>query len=473
MTRSAPDARLSGLRSWLGPARGGLELPLAIFVAGVCALVVVAATTRLSSPAPLAALLVVVLAIALVGTERVIAVGLLLGCGLLPFLQPANVAAGGFPYWLLGFVLAAGLMVGMFVARLLADEPIARVQPSLLLWLALVLLVFSTLRMAQSSPFDVKSAAAPFVVFPLAVIVTFLWLLHERTLEMAQRTLPIVVAVVGAWTVMYIFGSTGKCAPCSQWVGTLSTGEGLLGPTSRLYTWGQQAQLGFVLLAVACAMRRPTRFWVVLAGLGLLSILLENSRAQEVAVFGGLIVLLIWRLYHLPVVTKVLTAALFGLAAYAVISSSIGAHIVSGYQGLSEGTGTGSYRLNLLDAMRPHWTWLGQGVSFQSLDLGYDIDLGVPNTILIIGYLGAALQIGLLAAGVGRALLARSSVGVALASVLVMVLLARPSLPFLETGMGAVAYGVALGVVASLYVRSAAERRQEREQEPVAFGVAA
>lgn len=456
MMRVAPELtvdRFHGLRQRIAPSSALRWRIALIFAAGGVALfAALAATVALSSPLPLLGLLALAFALVLVGPEVCISVALLLGCGLAPFVSPMQVAAGGIPYWLLGFGLAAGLIVAVAVARWLAGEPVALMQPSVLLWLALALLVYSVARLAQSSPMDAPSIAAPFVALPLGALLTFVWLMHDRALEGLQKAMPVVIAIVLAWTVMYILGAAGFGIG-QRWVGTVNTNTGLLGGGSRLYTWGQEAQLGFVLLATARAMYRPSWLWIALSTLGVLSVLLQNSRAQQVAVFGGLVVLLIWRLYHVRAATKLLLLLLAALAVYAVLASSVGEHIVSGYQGLREGSGTGGYRLGLLDQIQANWSLLGTGVSYASLDLGYNQDLGVPNTILLIGFAGAALQLALLGTGVVRALLARTALGVSLAAVLVMVLLARPSLPFLETGTGAVAYGVALGGVAALYVR--------------------
>ena len=137
---------------------------------------------------------------------------------------------------------------------------------------------------------------------------------------------------------------------------------------------------------------------------------------------------------------------------YVAVTSPVGQHIVTGVQGLSNGSGTGGYRVQIAQQYSKYWTFLGGGITLQNLDLGYNVDLGIPNTILVLGFLGAGSRCCLLLAAVGRGLLAKSTVGIAFAAVIVMVLLARPTLPFLETGPGAVAYGMTLGAIAALYL---------------------
>ncbi len=433
--------------------------------AGLAALLLGLAATRGSSMTVVVlGLTVGVLALACFGAESCICLALLVACGLAPYVNPEKLAGGGMPYWLIGFGLAAVLMLGVAAVRAINGESAARVQPSTVLWLAGALLLYTLVILAESQPLEIKSLAAPFLSFPLAAVVTFVWLLHERAVDNIRRALPMVIVIVAAWAIVYSLGSAGGCATCQHWVGTVSARAGIAGGSSRLYTAGQEAFLGFALLAFARAMWRPSRLWVALSVLAVVCIFLQDSRAQEIAVFGGFLVLLIWRLRSVSGAAKVFSVILTGIAVYAVLSSAIGQHITSGVQGLSNGTGNGAYRLDLLQAIRPHWSLLGTGVSFQVLNFGFNDDLGIPNSLLVIGFVGTGLQIAVLVAGAVRGLLARSAIGVALASVLVMVLLARPSLPLLETGEGAVAYGVVIGAVAALYVRGYARATPGRRR---------
>jgi hypothetical protein len=55
-----------------------------------------------------------------------------------------------------------------------------------------------------------------------------------------------------------------------------------------------------------------------------------------------------------------------------------------------------------------------------------------------------------------RGLRSRSVLGVSLGAVVAMVLVARPSLPLIENGSSAVAYGMAVGFIAALWLAPAA-----------------
>ncbi len=429
-------------------------------LAGAAALTLaVAGVAFRSSPTMVVAALALVVALAVVGPDLMICLGMLVGFGLAPYVDPIALTAGGLPVWLLGFLFAAGLMLIVFASRSLAGEPLARVQPSLLLYLLVVLFVYTFVQMGQSRPMEAPSIAAPFVAFPAAALVTFVWLLHEQTLARFQRLLPVVVALVAAWALAYCAASAGVCSTCAGWVSSYSARPGLLGDASRLYTWGQEALLGLVVLAFARALHKPSKLWTALTALGVLCVLLQASRAQEIALFGGFVVLLIWRLRHMSGVSKALSLLLFGIALYAVLSSAVGEHIVTGFRDLQAGTGNGGYRVELVSQFRPNWTLFGGGITMANLQRGFDVDLGIPNTILVLGWVGAGIQLLALATGALRGLLAGTAIGVAFAAVLVMVLIARPTLPFLETGPGAVAYGMTLGAVAALYVHAGRRAR--------------
>jgi len=399
-------------------------------------------------------MLTITVGIVVFGAEVWICLAGLVALGLFPFIDPLGVAAGNAPYWLFGFALAGGLMVATFVARTLAGESMVRPQLGVLLGLTAALFLYTFVILSQSSPLEVPTLAAPFIALPLGALLTFMWLLHDEALVQVQRALPVVIVAASAWAFMYVVGSTGQCSACQQWVGTYGTNAGLFGAESRLYTWGQEAFLVLAVLAVARALYRPSTLWTTIACLGMACTVLQNSRAQDVAVFGGLLVLLIWRLSTMRAVARLMTAALGVLAFYAVLSSSVGEHIVNGYQGLSQGSGTGAYRLGLLSDLRQDFSMLGLGVSQRTVDAGYNVDLGIPNTVLILGWVGAVLQTVILCVAFIRSLLVRSATGVAFAAVMAMLLLSRPSLPILETGPGSAATGVALGITASLYVRA-------------------
>lgn len=387
----------------------------------------------------------------LLGPEVCICLCVLASLGLMPFLDSVDVGPSRLPYWLISFGLAAMIMLGGFAARSLSRARLAPTQPGLLLWLLIFFAAYTLLQMEQSDPMSAPSIATPFIAFPLAGLVTFVWLLHDRPVATMQRLMPLVIALIAVWALMYVFGSAG-CSVCRSYVGTYQSNHGLLPGNSRLYTWGQEPFLGLVVLAAARTFKRPSKLWVSLTLLGIVVVLLQDSRAQEIALAGALLVLLTWQFIHVPLVTRVAMVALLAIVVYVVVTSPVGQHIVTGVQGLSNGSGTGGYRVQIASQYSKYWTFLGGGITLPNLGLGYNVDLGIPNTILVLGFLGAAIQVLLLLVAVARGLFTRSTVGIAFAAVIVMVLLARPTLPFLETGPGAVAYGMTLGAIAALYL---------------------
>jgi hypothetical protein len=430
-----------------------------VLILGAAALVavVVAAAATKSVLVPLV-LIGAIVAFVLLGPEVCICLCVLASFGLMPFVNSVATGPSRLPYWLISFGLAAVIMLIGFAGRALAGERVAPIQPGVLLWTLAVFAAYTLVQMQQSDPMSAPSIATPFIAFPLAGLVTFVWLLHDHPLTTMQKLMPVVVIVAAAWAVMYVFGSAG-CSVCQHYVGTYQSNHGLLPGNSRLYTWGQESFIGLVVLAAARTFWRPSRLWVGLTLLGILCVLLQDSRAQELALAGSLLVLLVWKFIHVPAVTRVAMAALLGIAVYVAVTSPVGQHIVTGVQGLQNGSGTGGYRVQLVAQYQKYWSFLGGGITLPNLDLGYNVDLGIPNTILVLGFLGAAIQIVLLLAAVGRGLITRSAIGIALAAVIVMVLLARPTLPFLETGPGAIAYGMTLGAIAALYIPAGTSRR--------------
>jgi hypothetical protein len=246
---------------------------------------------------------------------------------------------------------------------------------------------------------------------------------------------------------------------CRDYVGADQSNAGLLGPNSRLYTGGQNPFLILVVVAAAAAMYRPTPVRIGLAVLALTAVAVQASRAQYLAIAAALLLLLLWRLRTLQLGGRVALLAVFAAAAVAVALSPVGARAASGYVDASTSTGTSGYRLALIERSRDNWTTLGAGITSRTLDLGVNQDLGLPNTLIVLGVVGAVLQIGLLLAGILRGLAARSAIGTALAAVLLMGLVARPSLPLLELGTSAMAFGVAVGFAAWLGVPG--DRRRE------------
>jgi hypothetical protein len=71
-----------------------------------------------------------------------------------------------------------------------------------------------------------------------------------------------------------------------------------------------------------------------------------------------------------------------------------------------------------------------------------------------LGFLGGALQLTVLALGLLRGIQARSLAGATLASIFLMVLVTRGSLPLMELGHSPITYGIAVGFAAWLSVSS-------------------
>jgi hypothetical protein len=77
----------------------------------------------------------------------------------------------------------------------------------------------------------------------------------------------------------------------------------------------------------------------------------------------------------------------------------------------------------------------------------------------VLGYVGAALQLGILGVALLRGLRARTLAGATLAAIAALVLAGRPSLALLENGNSALAFGVALGFVCALPMKRSKARR--------------
>lgn len=402
---------------------------------------------------------------AIFGIEALIVVSFLGACGLLPFVNPNDLVVGQIKVYALLFMVGLMTMLLAWALREVMGKerwplPANSVSLGLLALLAYVLIIgFS------SEPTQVPALAVPFFILPLFGLAVILWLRHPEALEGLNRMLPLAVVIVAAWAIAYDAGAAG-CGTCQNWVGTELTKVGLLGSSSRLYTSGQNSFLAFFLIAFAFSLYRPGRTITAFVALGGLTIALQNSRAQYIAVFAGILVLLVWKLRQLPSGGRVALILLSALGIVVLIVSPVGQHAVSVYTELQHEQGTGTYRLQLIHTTSQYWTVFGQGFSARSLGLGVDVDLGLPNTLLILGYLGAALQLFLLAMGIWRGMKADTIAGVTIAAILTMVLFARPSLPLLEYGHSAVMYGAVLGCAAVVAVpaTTVARARQARRQ---------
>lgn len=406
--------------------------------------------------------------LAVAGPELLIVLSLLAATGLLPFVDPTATAFGSIEAYLLFFGLAIVTMLGAWCARLLAGKPSWPLRPNVVIYGTLALLAYVVLAMVASNPLSQPSLAAPFVEFPVMAIVTYLWLSHEDALTGLRRVLPIAVAIVTAWTVSYIAGA-GGCGVCREVVGADIAREGLIGPHSRLYTSGQNTLMALVLIAFGQALRRPTPVTVGLTILGVVSVVLQASRAQYIAMFAGMAVLVAWKLWQLRATGRLALVAVTAVAVVGILNSPVGERALTSYEEISQKTGTGGYRLGLVEQMSGNWSALGRGIGPSTLDLGLNFDLGLPNTLLVLGFVGAALQLAVILLALIRAISARTLAGATLASVFVLVLVARPTLPLIEYGHSTIVYGAAIGFSAWLF----ADRPRRSRSHPVRTGAVA
>ncbi len=418
-----------------------------IAVAAIVALIVAVILIK----QPLLAIVVVgtPLLVQLLGIESLIALCVLGATGLLPFVAAESTVSGRIKVYFFFFILAVGAMLAAYAWRRGAGRPTWPFPANALSVGLIALLAYVGVVAVGSHPNEVPSLTFPFVIFPAMALATIIWLSHEDALTGLQRALPLIILVVVAWALAYDAGSAG-CAPCQHWVSTSMTKEGLLGPDSRLYTAGQNSFLCFTLLAFAFALARPRPLSLSLAALAAVTVGLQYSRAQYIAVAAGLLVLLAWKFGQLRFGGR---SALLGLTVVAVIvllSSPVGHKVLSIYSETSQGTGTGTYRLGLIKATASNWTFFGHGFSTRTLERGFDVDLGLPNTLLVLGYLGGIVQLLLLGIGAWRGIMAKSAAGATIAAVIMMVLVGRPSLPLIEYGHSAVIYGAVLGFAAAL-----------------------
>jgi hypothetical protein len=429
--------------------RAGGALPSATVIA--LALAAGAALVRSSSPWPPIAAAAAAAGVAVAGIDAAICVSALASFGLLPFVNPELTVTGRIPVWLLAFTVAAGLMLLSWATRQTARQPAWRLTPSAVAIATVALLAYTAGRLGAGSPLDLPSLSAPFPAFPLAALVTYLWLSHPQTAASVRRLIPLALGVIAIWAVADVAGSAGVCGECRSLIGTVNQGPGLLGDGSRLYTFGQDAFLGILLILFGYTLRKPSLMLVALTSVGYLAVALQASRAQYIAIAVGTAFLVLWRFSTLKPVVGALALLIAALVIYAVATGPIGARVLTAYQELRRSSGNVGYRVMLVREYSQHWTVLGSGVSSQTPNLGVNFDLGLPNTLLILGFAGALLQLGVLTLGLVRGVMSRSALGVSLAAVFTMVLVARPSLPLLEFGPSAVAYGMAIGFVAALW----------------------
>lgn len=436
------------------PEVKGLRVPrpaeLALLAAIACLALALAATMVKMPLLAVAGVGALGLAAAL-GMEAVITVCLLGACGLLPFLDPNEFITGDVKAYALLFLIGIGAMLVTYSTRVLTRKPRWPLPTNALSIGLLVLLAYIVLVALASEPKEVPAMATPFFIVPLAALATLVWLSHDDALAGLRRALPLIVVIVAAWALAYDLGAAG-CGPCRDYVSADLTNDGLLGPGSRLYTAGQNSFLGLFLVSFAYALWRPSPLSIGLTVLGVATIALQASRAQYIAVGVGMVVLLIWKFGQLRPNGRLVLIVVAALGVVALLNSPVGSRATSAFSELQQGTGTGTERLQRVEATKDDWIPLGQGFSNRTVELGYDIDLGLPNTLLVLGYVGALIQLALLGFGIWRGIAARTLAGVTAAAILLMVLVARPTLPLLEYGHSAVFYGAVLGFAAALTI---------------------
>lgn len=424
-------------------------------VAGVlicvpCAAVLAAAITRGGSPWAGLALAAAAAAAVTLGFSSWIAVLWLLAFGLLPFVDPVEVV-GSIPVWVIGATLAICVMLAVRGVGAVMGEPAWPMRASPLLAALLALAVYTFLRCLGSSPRDVPSLAAGFLAFPVMALVAFVWCSQASALERGRAGLTILIAGVTLWALAYDAAAAGVCGPCHDWVVMIYDGPGLLGPASRIWTIGEGALLGIVIVCLAWTLERPTRLRVAVSAIGLSCVILQGSRGQWLAFLAGAVLLFGWKWRRSRAQTRALLIGVGVVAALAIVLSPVGVQLATGFEDFQAKAGTVGYRLDILRRTSESWNAFGSGFSLQVVGR-YTSDLGLPNTLLTIGYTGAALQLAVLILAVARGLRSGTAAGVALAAVLTTVLAGRPSLPLLETGPSAVAYGLAVGFTAALPV---------------------
>jgi hypothetical protein len=450
--------------------------PLEVAVLGgsiVLGLVVAAATAELPLPV-VAAGAAVVAGVGLLGPELIIALALLAAAGLIPFVDNEAFVLPGIRAYFFFFWVAVVTMLASWGARSIARRPSWPLRPNAVLIAMVVGLAYVGLVMVASDPLAQPTLAAPFVEFPVTALATYLWLSHDDAMEGLKRVLPLVVAVVAAWALAYMGAAltAGGCDACVTAVSSGHSNVGLLGPGSRIYAPGQNSMLGLVLVAFGQALRRQTPLTLGLATLGLVCVALQSSRAQYFGVAAGMGVLIAWKLRASQIGVRALLAAATVAGVVALLSSPVGARALTAYEDVSTGTGTGGYRIALVEKASENWSVLGSGVSSTTLGLGVNEDLGLSNTFIVVGFVGGALQLAVLLLAFLRGLRARSLAGATIASIFLMLLVTRASLPLMELGHSAVTYGAAVGFAAWLGIpnprRALALRPTRREPEVAA-----
>jgi hypothetical protein len=398
------------------------------------------------------------------GAESVVTLALLTAVGLVPYVDPDQLLFGTVPLWAAALLTAAVVTLAAWAVRersALNEAATPRRSLSMTLLLVLVLLAYTLVRLLASEPAQALDTTGRILAFAPAAVLGYLMFSQPRVREGFVRAVPLLVAVLVLWSVSYVAAATGQCDACTEIVQSGSEREGLAGGASRLYTSGQDALSGFAVIALAFALARPSPATLALAALGILQIAVQATRAQYLAFAVAALLLLVWRFHTSRASGRVVLALGTAAAFVAIATSPVAERAVSGYQELRDSSGNAGYRLRLLDQTSESWSLFGQGVGsdLSATAADFNFDLGLPNTILALGLFGAALQLAVLVAAIGRGVRAGGLAGISLAAVLTLVLVGRPSLPVLEYGPSGVAYGLAVGAICALPIASSAASR--------------
>ena len=398
------------------------------------------------------------------GAESVVTLALLTAVGLVPYVEPAQLLFGTVPLWAVALLAAAGVTLATWAVRQRGEPEHAetpRAGLSVTLALVLVVLAYTVVRLLASEPTQALDTTGRILAFSPAAVLGYAMFSQPRVREGFMRAVPLLVAMLVLWGVSYAAAATGQCDACTAIVQSGSEREGLVGDASRLYTSGQDALSAFAVIALALALARPSVATLGLAALGILNIAVQATRAQYLAFACAALVLLAWRFRTSRPSGRVVLALGTAAAFVAIATSPVAERALSGYQELRDSSGNAGYRLRLLDQTSESWSLFGQGVGtdLSATAADFNFDLGLPNTILALGLVGAALQLAVLVAAIGRGVRAGGLAGMSLAAVLTLVLVGRPSLPVLEYGPSGVAYGLVVGAICALPVASSAASR--------------
>lgn len=434
---------------WRGDAFWGV---LAMMVAVLAGMVVAA------SPVAAVALLMLAVGLALwlvLGAESVAATISLAALGFVPFVD-VETEIGPLRVWVVAFGISTLILLLAWWVRQASGKGRTRLEPSLLLVLALLFFTYTTVRLVLSDPLSEPTVTGALGAFPPAILIGYVVFSQEAARRNLRRLLPVLAGIFILWSLAYIAGSFGQCDACIDLVASDSEREGIAGSASRLYTAGAESVPVVAILSLGAALSGGPLLAIPVALIGIVDIALYAFRAQYVAFAAGALLLLGWRFRHARLNGRVILVFATLVALVAIFSTPAGDRGISGYQDLRDSSGNAGYRLRLISESSRDWSLFGLGVTDRAGAIGFNFDLGIPNTLLGLGYIGAALQLSVLVAAIVRALRFGGPLGVSLAAVVTLVLVGRPSLALIEYGPSDIAYGLIVGAICALPLSSTA-----------------